>query len=48
MTKVEYECGCTAVGDLISPYCPVHPNSPIVAEFTYIRGQWYENLECEE
>ncbi len=30
MGKVVYECGCTAGGDLISPYCPMHPNSPIV------------------
>ena len=29
MAKVVYECGCEAGGDLISPYCPIHPNSPI-------------------
>ncbi len=43
--KVVYECGCEAGGDLISSHCPVHAKSPIVAEFTYIRGRWYENLE---
>lgn len=32
MAKVIYECGCKAGGDLISPYCPVHTNMPIVKE----------------
>lgn len=46
--KGVYECGCAAGGDLISSYCPVHTNSPIVAEFTYIRGIWYQNLGDDE
>ena len=31
MTKVVYECGCEAGGDLISPYCPVH-GDPILRD----------------
>jgi len=49
VTYVIYECGCTAGGDLISPYCPIHSNMPIVHENEnkkeYIMTQ--ENKETE-